>query len=208
MKKPQGTSLTNLFPQFPKITLVSDTHNLHENLKLGKGDLLIHSGDCSDYGTSYEIKEFLKWFVKQEYTHKILIAGNHDFYFEEVSKSVIKKQLPKNLIYLQDESISIEGVKIYGSPVTPYFFGMAFNKMRGEEIREIWQGIPTDIDILITHGPPYGILDNGLGCEELRKYVDQIQPILHAFGHIHEAKGVLQKHSTTYVNSSEANYLF
>lgn len=208
MTKPQGTVLTNLFPQFPKIALISDTHNLHEKLSLGKGDLLIHSGDSTDFGSDYEAEAFLKWFAKQDYKHKICIAGNHDFYFQRTSAIERKKRIPENVIYLQNESITIEGIKFFGSPVTPYFHGLAFNERRGKPISKVWQNIPNDTDILITHGPPFGILDNNLGCEELRKYVDRIQPKLHIFGHIHERNGTEQKQSTLFVNAAKATHLF
>ncbi|MBC7863141.1 MAG: metallophosphoesterase, partial [Bacteroidia bacterium] len=113
-----------------KITLISDTHTKHASLKLPGGDLLIHSGDVSSRGKGDEIKNFLDWFSKQNYTHKVFIAGNHDFYFEQVHEGIIKNAIPENVIYLNDSCCEIEGVKIWGSPVQPWFYDWAFNRSR------------------------------------------------------------------------------
>lgn len=98
------------------------------------------------------------------------------------------------IIYLKNSAVTIEGIKIWGSPVTPYFLGMAFNKRRGEAIRKIWQQIPSDTDILITHGPPFGVRDKKVGCEELLTQVGKLQPKIHVFGHVHGEYGVSTAH--------------
>jgi Icc-related predicted phosphoesterase len=195
------------------ITLISDTHNKHKQLTLKGGDLLIHAGDVSGRGYTDEVSDFLKWFSVQPYRHKIFIAGNHDFFFERKEEDTIKNIIPENVIYLNDSGCEIEGIKIWGSPVQPWFYDWAFNRQRGSDIKKHWDLIPAGTEILITHGPPYGILDRTVrdidaGCEELLAAVKKIKPALHVFGHIHEAYG-LQKGETLFCNVSvlDENYL-
>lgn len=104
----------------------------------------------------------------------------------------------------------MEGIKFYGSPWQPWYYDWAFNEQRGEKIKAKWDLIPEDTDVLITHGPPMGILDKTLesghvGCEELVKAVHRIKPKLHIFGHIHEDHGELRLHGTHFVNAASCN---
>ena len=168
--------------------------------------MLIHAGDVTEYGTEDELIDFLRWFAKQPFHYKVFIAGNNDICLEEMSAAGKKKLIPDEVIYLQNSSAEIEGMKIYGSPVTPYFLGMAFNK-KNDEIHKVWNKIPDDTDILITHGPPENMLDNGLGCESLLKKVTAVKPKLHCFGHIHEQNGIQIYNSTTFVNAALVNAL-
>ena len=193
-----------------KITLISDTHSKHNQLTLPKGDILIHAGDVSSRGNKREVKNFLNWFSKQDYKYKIFIAGNHDFFFEQENENIIQEIIPENIIYLNDSGIEIEGIKIWGSPIQPTFFDWAFNRERGTEIKKYWDLIPNDTDILITHGPPFGILDQtvrgeNVGCKELLIRVLEIKPKIHVFGHIHEAYGEAQKHDIKFINASVLN---
>ena len=133
------------------ITFISDTHGLHNRLNLNEGTLLIHSGDITEYGTEEEVNEFLHWFSRQNFKHRIFIAGNHDLFLEECTSAKRKRMIPLDIINLQNSGIEIEDLKIWGSPVTPYFLGMAFNARQGTEIRKVWNKIPAGTDILITH---------------------------------------------------------
>lgn len=196
-----------------KIIMISDTHGRHNHLKIPEGDLLIHAGDVSSRGLESEIKNFLEWFSKQPHKYKVFIAGNHDFYFERQNTSTITKFIPEGIIYLNDSGITIDGLNIWGSPIQPEFMDWAFNRKRGSEIKEHWNLIPNNTDILITHGPPHRILDESIrreftGCEELKKKVDVLKPKLHIFGHIHEAFGVKKIDKTTYVNASQLDYKY
>lgn len=196
-----------------QILFISDTHGQHNNLQLPKLDtkedektMLIHTGDISKLGKEDEIKDFLEWFEIQDYTYKIFIAGNHDFLFE-MNPNLAESLIPTNCIYLNNSFIEIEGIKIWGSPITPRFYDWAFNCDRGEKIRNYWEQIPLDTAILLTHGPAYGILDqtiHGLqvGCEELIQFVEKIKPKIHAFGHIHESYGKVNNLNTTFINAS------
>ena len=196
-----------------QITTISDTHGLHHQLQLPGGDLLIHAGDVCNRGSQEEAANFIDWFEKQPYTYKIFIAGNHDFFFENFTQKEIQDILPKNIYYLNDSGIEIEGINIWGSPITPEFHNWAFNRKRGDEINNHWQLIPNNSDILITHGPAFGILDKtfhnlNVGCEELLKALKNIQPKYHVFGHIHEAFGSLNEKETTYINTSSLDLFY
>lgn len=194
-----------------KIVFISDTHGQHRKLKnLPKADLIIHGGDVSKLGKAHEVEYFIYWFLRLDYAHKIFIAGNHDFYFEDYSRDFIQKKLTSNCHYLCDSGVEIEGVKIWGSPVTPTFFNWAFNVDRGKPIQKYWNMIPSNTDILVTHGPVGGILDRttsniNAGCEDLLKTVTKVKPKFHLFGHIHEAYGKEKVKETTFVNGSLLN---
>jgi Icc-related predicted phosphoesterase len=192
------------------IVAISDTHNLHHQVTLPKGDILVHSGDVSSQGKEREIVAFLNWFSAQPHKHKVFIAGNHDFYFENTPVSDVNKLIPDNVIYLNDSGVTIEGIRIWGSPVQPWFYDWAFNRKRGEDIRKHWALIPQNTDILLTHGPAYGIHDKTtrgekVGCVDLRETIDKIQPKLFVCGHIHEGYGVLDNGQTTFINASVVN---
>jgi Icc-related predicted phosphoesterase len=196
-----------------RITFISDTHTIHHKIpkeELPGGDILIHCGDISSRGYREEIRQFLNWFELQDnYTHKVFIAGNHDFFFQDnpIQSKELISEYPK-IIYLQDNMVEIDQIKIYGSPWQPEFYNWAFNLPRnGEKLMEKWRAIPSGIDILVTHGPPFGILDytvQGLnvGCEVLIDELKRIKPIIHSFGHIHYAYGVRETDSITFINAS------
>mgnify|MGYP003692111983 CR=1 FL=1 len=193
-----------------KLVLLSDTHGQHENVAVPDGDILIHAGDLSLRGTEKELTPFMDWFGALPHSYKILIAGNHDFLAEKDPKA-FQALLPPNVIYLNDSGCEIEGIKIWGSPIQPWFHDWAFNRMRGDAIQPHWDLIPMDTDILITHGPPFGTLDrttsgNHVGCEVLAEKLAAIQPKLHVFGHIHESHGLIEKNGTVFVNASVLNF--
>ncbi len=193
-----------------KIITISDTHGQHDQLSLPKGDMIIHAGDVSSRGHKSEVDRFLRWYSQLDYKYKIFIAGNHDFYFENTPKQVIEDLIPDNLIYLNDSGIEIEGLKIWGSPIQPWFHNWAFNRQRGVDIKKHWDLIPTDTDFLITHGPPLDILDRtmsgeAVGCKDLLDKVLAIKPQFHLFGHIHEAYGRIGKNGTQFINASVLN---
>ncbi len=194
-----------------RLVFISDTHNHH--MEVPDGDLLFHSGDLSEAGTESQIAQFAEWFSELPHKHKVFIAGNHDFLFEKKPQEA--RELVKGLTYLEDQKIEIEGLKIYGSPWQPLFHHWAFNLERGTPLKEKWDLIPTDTDILLTHGPPFKVLDKvydgrGVGCEELIKRVAEVKPLIHAFGHIHEAYGMAEKkwneqEKTLFLNASSCN---
>ncbi len=189
-----------------KITCISDLHGFKP--KLPGGDLLIVAGDLTARDTIKEYLVFNEWLSAQDYDRKIVIAGNHDGLCETGTpidtgygqRPYTVPVLANKAIYLCDTGCEYKGLNIWGSPWTPTFFNWHFMKDRGEPIKKMWDLIPDDTDILITHGPPFGILDQVefsskaiqgkfAGCEELRLAIERIQPRLHVFGHVHEGYG-------------------
>jgi len=178
-----------------KCVAVSDFH-MHD-IDTPPADLLIVAGDMTYKGTKAELNWFIDWMNRQPQKHKVWIAGNHELGLEDDPQSPGRIAAATNSIYLDDSSTIIEGVTIYGSPITPWFYDWAFNRHRGQEIRRHWQKIPEGLDILITHGPPYGILDlsstiEHCGCADLLETLCTTlrkPPRLHIFGHIHSSYG-------------------
>ena len=204
-----------------KITCISDTHTRHRELDLPGGDILIHSGDFMSSGNDpLEVMEFADWLVDQPYKYKILVAGNHDRLFEEgpaIARDMIDKvNHDDSIIYLQDSSCTIDGINFYGSPWTPEFCGWAFQIHNDYEDTEHWRKVPKDTDVLISHGPAYGKLDEittpltmgatpgHLGSKALRLWIDEHNPKLHICGHIHSSQGVLDGYGevTTHINAA------
>lgn len=209
-----------------KITFISDTHNKHNQVtsSLPGGDLLVHTGDISSMGYQHEIQQFLKWFNKLDnYTHKIFIAGNHDWGFQnnvEKVKGLLTDY--QNVDYLEDDwiivgdndphDVNVKTAKIYGSPWQPEFYNWAFNLPRnGEELKAKWDMIPMDTDILLTHGPAWGHLDTvvgqteNLGCELLSQRIEAIRPKIHVCGHIHTGYGYKFDGQTHFFNAAVLN---
>lgn len=184
---------------------ISDTHGMHNDIQVPDGDVLIHAGDFLGRGKLYELESFNKWLGNLPHKHKIIVAGNHDWCFER--DEFLAREILTNGLYLQDESVLIDGVEFYGSPWQPEFFNWAFNLPRGRHLREKWNNIPETTQVLITHGPPHGILDltsHGIhaGCEELRLAVERIKPSYHIFGHIHEGYGSISEFGCHFINAS------
>jgi len=209
-----------------RITLISDTHTKHEELlwdasDLPGGDLLIHAGDIMNSGyNSNDITNFCSWFdTLEQYDHKVFIAGNHDRKFEDKPEQALEiVNSYKNITYLQDDWVKVgideEMAKIYGSPWQPEFYNWAFNLPKGGPgLMSKWEAIPTNTDILITHGPPQDHLDMSgppynephLGCALLREKVDEQPPKIHVFGHIHGGYGYKFHNGTHFFNASILN---
>lgn len=191
-----------------RIIFISDTHSQHRLLTaMPEGDIIIHGGDLTMRGSTEEADDFIDWFASLKYSHKIFIAGNHDFCFEEVIVDDIKRILPNNIHYLYNSGIEIDGIKIYGSPITPTFHNLAFNRERGENMKCYWGEIPMGTNIVVTHGPPLGIRDrtaNGtnIGCENLLSRIKEVKPKYHLFGHAHEDYGEFEGENTKFINGS------
>lgn len=192
-----------------KIVAISDTHCQLNEITIPDGDILIHSGDLTYRGTLQEtvIELDILKSLKNKFKYIVLISGNHDFLDEKQPGSMKMLCDERGLIYLNHESIIIDGINIFGSPYTPYFFNWAFNIERGDKIANKWAQIPDNTDVLITHGPPMDTLDQiesgeHVGCLDLANKVNQIKPRIHIFGHIHSQSGISYKHRTYYINAS------
>ena len=200
-----------------RLVFISDTHGQHDLVKVPPGDILVHAGDLTNDAGQFALRSFCKWLEAQTCSRKVFVAGNHDWAFEKwnrLARLMVKEFCP-SATYLEDEGVEIDGVKFWGSPVQPRFLDWAFNRDRGEAIRAHWDMIPEDPDVLVTHGPPYGYLDEvvgrkdgHLGCRDLYEAVLRVQPTLHSFGHIHSPGGRSHKlvhdngNSTMLINAS------
>lgn len=201
-----------------RICFVSDTHTkTHEMVhRIHPCDVLVHCGDFTFAGKFSQVKRFAKWLNQQPAKHKIVIAGNHDLSFESHHQDyqfVIPylENNVENVHYLHNKSVDINGIKFYGSPYQPTFNNWAFNLPRmSYQLQYCWDEIPDDADVVVTHGPPYGVLDaNELGkhcgCELLRGRLEKVNPMIHAFGHIHEGHGFVLEDGVSYINASICN---
>ncbi len=187
------------------IDCISDLHGAFPELE--GGDLLIVAGDLTARDNEIGYLRFFEWLTKQSYRKIIFIAGNHDGYLEKYQPTYAYQ-----IQYLRDSSTEFEGLKIWGSPWTPTFCDWHFMKNRGEDIREKWDLIPDDTDILITHGPPWGFRDvpkisltrkdKHCGCMDLLEAVARVKPKLHVFGHIHGGYGMEEARGTKFVNAA------
>lgn len=209
------------------MVFISDTHGMHERivLPLPAGDVLVHCGDFSDRGSLRQIDNLLDWMARQNYRHKILIAGNHDMTLDvtkvpspETCRDRVRNALfTHGVHYLQDSSATLafdhgRSLTVWGSPWQPEFCGWGFNLTRGAALGKKWALIPAwpATDVLVTHGPPQGILDyvpeggSLAGCEALLADLPRTRPRLHAFGHIHEGYGVYQAPASTSSSASSA----
>jgi Icc-related predicted phosphoesterase len=199
-----------------KVLCISDTHSKHNLIPkewLEPADIIIHAGDISNVGSFLDIEHFCMWFSSlDQYKHKIFIAGNHDWSFQTSPDHTadILSRFP-NITYLQDSSVTVEGLKIYGSPWQPEFCDWAFNLPRnGEQLEEKWNAIDVDTDILITHGPAWGMLDIApgnlrVGCEVLTEKIANSKIRTHICGHIHHSYGEMMRDWTHYINAATLN---
>lgn len=189
-----------------RLVCISDTH-LQPWPNIPDGDVLIHAGDATLNGSDNEIDTFAARMWKEPHEHKIFVAGNHDFGFQRRASRFEPLLNSHGITYLQDSAVEIEGVRFWGSPWTPAFMDWAFNLPRGTKLREKWDLIPENTHVLITHGPPFSILDvvrfdERVGCVDLLDAVRRVRPLVHVFGHIHECPGRVENGGTTFVNAS------
>ncbi len=201
-----------------KIWFISDTHNEHEHLKVPAVDLVIHCGDESELGDAWmnelESRRFFEWYSALDIQTKIFVPGNHSTAIEQ---GLIRTEEYPAVSFLIHSQTEWNGLKIFGSPYTPKFYDWAYMKERSD-LDIVWQSIPDEIDILITHGPPKGILDVTrdmqtrdpvhVGSKSLRRHVlERIKPKIHAYGHIHDEKafknfGTVTRDGTQFINCS------
>lgn len=187
-----------------RVVCVADTHELHRDVVVPYGDLLIHAGDFTFFSKRRSIvRDFDAWLGELPHRHKIVVPGNHEYVLEDVRN----RNLITNAILLLDSGVEIEGSRVWGSPGTP-LYGGAFGMSDHLDRQRRWSQIPPDTDILITHGPPFGILDGSPTSEvhegdpELLTVFDRVHPVLHVCGHIHGGYGVQKRGDTYHVNAA------
>lgn len=187
------------------IAAISDTHELHREVEVPSGNLLIHAGDFTmDSRSAQKLIDFNEWLGELPHAYRVVIPGNHDDVVDDPSR----RSLISNATLLINEGIEIEGLKIWGSPVTP-LFGEAFGVASERDRAKLYSRIPGDTDVLVTHGPPYGILDQQpgseyhAGCPQLLEAVRRVKPMLHVFGHVHGGGyGTFTTSDTLFVNAA------
>ncbi|KAH0792818.1 metallophosphoesterase domain-containing protein 1 [Histomonas meleagridis] len=214
---------------------MSDTHRLHEKIPqstIFPVDIAIHAGDFTNVGKPEDVTSFCNWFKSLPAQYFLAVAGNHEVSFDEslreelseifkqfgyetppeLSKDIIKQE--KSIIYAEDETVEILGIKFFCSPRSPIIRGWAFGtykEAKGEE----WNKITPEHDVVVTHSPPAGIFDYGLdffsyGDPYLAMKLYEVKTPLHIFGHVHEGHGSYRSGATLYVNCSilDFNYQY
>lgn len=199
-----------------RIAMISDVHTKWKHLVIPECDILISAGDYSFRGEKHIHVNFHKWLSQQNAKHIISVCGNHETGIEnnfQAAKDLVQK-IDQRIHFIEEETIEIEGLKIHGSAISPFFNNWAWNRHRGAEIKKHWDLIPEDVDILVTHTPPHGILDivyhndgvtpkERVGCEELAKRIKDLKQLkLHVFGHIHSSSGEIDIDGIRYVNAA------
>jgi len=209
-----------------RFVCLSDTHNRHSHISVPNGDVLIHSGDFTLSGDAHEVEDFVAFIEGQPHPHKIIISGNHDttldpgwydqhhlrYHASKCDAQGLKDLIKSKFTYLEDSLVEINGIRIYGSPWTLSYHDWVFQLDGGEDIKQMWDLIPTGVDVLVTHNPPSGVkrLSIGVGgvdagCPELKRAVSRVKPAVHVFGHVHEGYGTFKSTPTTFINGCNVN---
>lgn len=190
---------------------------MHSGLSIPDADCVVHCGDESNSANAirneFECRSFLEWFRALPIENKILVPGNHS---TALFAGLVAKHFWDGVWLLDHKEAVINGVRFFGSPWTPRFGNWAYmyKRNRGDVV---WSSIPDGIDVLVTHGPPKGILDLThdcdtrqiiqVGCKSLLNHCIRVSPKIHAFGHIHDEKGLMNqgvytRGATKFVNCS------
>ncbi|MDZ7634879.1 MAG: metallophosphatase domain-containing protein [Bacteroidales bacterium] len=194
------------------IVALSDTHGNHHAVDVPPGDIIIHCGDITRKSNPSEVADFIRWFAGLDFQYKILVAGNHDRFIRKKKPEFLELTGSHNITYLENTSIRINGYSIFGSPFSLNYGGIgAFTYFDTLGAERIWNLIPENINILVTHAPPRGFRDfsktenYNAGCQVLREKVLSIKPRYHIFGHIHESYGTETHGNSVFINASLSN---
>jgi len=174
-----------------RLVMISDTHDRHPK-DIPMGDVLIHAGDFCCGDTLESLRRDIAWMSSLPHRWKLVCMGNHDLALKhllqtrpEVAHDLFKTA---NIHLLKDAGITINGVRFYG-------------------INWGSSTVPVGTDILISHIPPFGILDNPdgqPGSKELLRAVQRAQPQVHLFGHVHGSRGHREINGTHFYNAAQA----
>jgi Icc-related predicted phosphoesterase len=181
-----------------RFVCISDTHSLHRKIVVPDGDVLVHAGDITRQGEVDTVYDFSMWLAELPHAHKVVIPGNHDFCFDirhprydEIARPILDKRRP-NIHFLLDMARTIAGLRFYGSPWVANLSGWAFY----DHGLDLFEHAPKDIDVLVTHAPPWLVMDREekrgehCGSGPVRRYAARCPRLkLHVFGHVHEGHG-------------------
>jgi predicted phosphodiesterase len=193
-----------------RIICLSDTHNQHDQIAVPDGDFLIHAGDATLNGTTDETTSFMNWLSAQPHATKIFVPGNHDEPFAQRKElAILRKMFPKVRILI-DQELRLRGMRIYGAPWLPAVFSDPTHWLgvRSPQLQKKWEAIPDDTALLVTHGPPCGILDKNeggqyIGDPVLAYRLSQLADLrLHVFGHVHASIGTMEKNGRLSLNAA------
>ncbi|CAL2042801.1 unnamed protein product [Caenorhabditis brenneri] len=203
-----------------KVVCISDTHEQLHNVTVPDGDVLIHAGDFTNNGNRDELIKFNEEMTRFPHKYKLVVAGNHELGFDHDEDQNDRLDADKgngtedgyelltNVTYLQDKAVVIDGIKFFGSSYHP-LRGFPFYRTRATELKRCWEKVPNDTDVLITHTPPLGYLDQfgdeRWGCKDLLEKVEQVKPAYHIFGHVHERHGCQSNGDTYFINAAQCN---
>ena len=192
-----------------KLTIVSDTHGEQDKIGRLSGDVLIHCGDMFNMfnQTHEDFDRMDEWFGEQDFDLVLCIGGNHDFELQKRSGYVDNPF--SNATYLEGKSYEFGGINFFGAPWVPDLYDQAFFT-KDNKLSDKWADIPDNVDVLITHTPPAGILDVSskglvLGCRHLLEAIERTKPTVHCFGHVHASSGVHKDGATTFINAALVN---
>ena len=188
-----------------KVVCTADTHGMHKHLEVPDGDIFIFTGDMTDAGNNQSLLDFNEFLGALPHRYKIVIDGNHDLAPEKIREFIT------NATYLRHNLLEIENLKIWGTSWSYWLNNQIELIKKQQDLSLFWQTIPANIDILITHFPPYQIGDltnsgKHLGNKDLLEALRRIKPRYHVFGHVHEAYGVyenkIEDFDITHINAS------
>lgn len=199
-----------------KILFISDTHNKHHSFnfsdeKYSEVETIVHSGDFSHNIQQFD--DFMIWYSELPFKNKIIIPGNHEELVQEDEEMFYRTCKELNIIGLIDKEVVIDGIKFYGSSWTPMFYDWAYMK-EDYLLDQYWDKIPNNTNVLITHGPSYGILDTvcgyygmkSVGSKTLADTIDRLKELkIHTFGHIHEGRGKYKENKILRINASSVD---
>jgi len=248
----QGTAkrqrLPDQKPNTIRIVAFSDTHTMHRGLWVPPGDIFVHAGDAFAqwaYG-HHEFAEFCDWMEKLPFERKVFCSGNHDRVLDPILPGIDPYKDPEyessfeckfrefGIDYLwsgrQQLHMPEFDLNFWGCPWSLSNGKVSRNRAFQDDIYWVPPEPDDRCDIMITHGPPKGILDStvwgirvpgqykGQGTQNVLDAAMVLKPKVHIFGHIHQNHGCLfgndaslphvprELANTAFVNAANSNF--